>query len=290
MYGTCGSDTKSLSLCSTSTSTLTRVRDTYTSPYAYKPIATNSSSTKALESVSKDPKSLHLPPPPDCIDKGWGRMHLVRHGDTLESIANFYHTTTHFIRMANRKHFPIGERGNLSPGLLLHIYNMDTGVDQQVLHSDQKQIYPVDGVSCYGDLPLEAFTDQSAAKYKVHTLKCGDTMESICADYKLTMIQFMEMNRGRFLKGKLVRLQEGESVIVPDREASERAYRYRHIGEITLTRQIHVVKEGETPEDIAAKYHMTNDQLRAFNRSYFPKGYRGAILPGYKLVVNRQNK
>nr|CCA18017.1 conserved hypothetical protein [Albugo laibachii Nc14] len=288
MYGTCESDTKSLSLCSASASSLTRVRDRYTLQCAYDSIPPNSSSKKTAEPTLKSPENLQLSPPSDCIDKGWGQMHLVRHGDTLESIAALYHTTTHLIRKANRQHFPLGERGNVCPGLLLHIFKIDTK-DQNASQIDQKQIHPIDRPPHSGTVPLHALKGHSIQKYNSHEIKCGDTLESICADYKLTMIQLMEMNRGRFIKGQLLRLQEGQSVIVPDAEATERAYRYRHIGEVVLKKQIHVVEKGETAEDIARQYHMTIDQLRAFNRSYFPKGFRGNIFPGYNLVVNRQN-
>lgn len=229
--------------------------------------------------VVEDAHQVSLPPPPECIDNGWGQMHLVRPGDTLKSIAAQYNTTEELLRQDNRQFFPKGERGMLVTGQLMHVRIVNTG------DLDDQSATPL-SPSGYGG--ASAASSHLHAKYKTHKIRSKDTFESICKAYNITYARLLQINRGRFPVGARADLVVGEQLIVPDLEATEReASRRRNIAEVKLTKQIHEVERGETPESIAAMYHMTYDELREFNRAYFPKGYRGEIREGYKLVVKR---
>ncbi|CAI5743245.1 unnamed protein product [Peronospora destructor] len=77
--------------------------------------------------VVEEARDVSLPPPPDCIDNGWGQMHLVRPGETLRDISALYNTTEEILRQDNRRYFPTGERSRLYPGQLLHVRHINTG-------------------------------------------------------------------------------------------------------------------------------------------------------------------
>ncbi|ETW08355.1 hypothetical protein H310_00953 [Aphanomyces invadans] len=212
------------------------------------------------ELIVDEPLAVSLPPPPELIDHGWGQMHVVRSGDTIKSIALEYNTTEEFIRSDNRQYFPQGERGILFPGQMLHIRVVNT------LQTDERVDRP-------GDI--------------VHVVAADDTFESVAATYHTTRARIVLKNKSTFPIGQKPRLEPGMSLIVGHN--SEIEDRLKRIGEVKLTKQIHEVAYGETPESICELYGMTMDEMREYNRAYFPKGYRGDIRPSYKLVVKRQD-
>ncbi|OQS05001.1 hypothetical protein THRCLA_02812 [Thraustotheca clavata] len=209
------------------------------------------------ELIVDEPLAVSLPPPPEMIDQGWGQMHVVRSGDSVKSIALEYNTTEEAIRNDNRQYFPKGERGIMFPGQMLHIRVINT-------------------------MPDPDHQDPFALK---HIVKAEDTFESICEQYKTTKARLLLKNKVAFPNGMKPRLVVGQELIVGQNTLA--ADRLRHIGEVKLTKQIHIVQVDETPESIAQMYLMTIDELREYNRAYFPKGYRGQILPNYKLVVKK---
>ncbi|EQC42009.1 hypothetical protein SDRG_00855 [Saprolegnia diclina VS20] len=209
------------------------------------------------ELIVDEPLAVSLPPPPEFIDQGWGQMHVVRSGDTVKSIALEFNTTEEAIRNDNRQYFPKGERGIMFPGQMLHIRVINTIPDPN--HVDAHAI--------------------------MHVVTHNDTFDAICAQHKTTKARLLLKNKGAFPNGMKPRLVPGQALVVGHNSAAED--RMRHIGEVKLTKQIHIVQVGETPESVAAHYGMTIDELREFNRAYFPKGYRGEIRPNHKLVVKR---
>ncbi|KAJ0409919.1 hypothetical protein P43SY_005813 [Pythium insidiosum] len=220
--------------------------------------------------VVEEARQVSLPPPPECVDNGWGEMHVVRSGETLKAIAALYNTTEQYIRQDNRQYFPAGERGILFPGQMLHIRRVNIGQLE------------TEGEDVTGSGPSVAST-----KYTTHRVTKRDTFESICMQYGLTYQRLLQINRGRFPIGARAELVVGEQLIVPDLDAAKRDAERRNIAEVKLTKQIHIVEAGETPHEIAERYRMTYEELREWNRAYFPKGYRGEIHPGHKLVVKR---
>ncbi|KAJ0412576.1 hypothetical protein ATCC90586_006943 [Pythium insidiosum] len=216
--------------------------------------------------VVEEARQVSLPPPPECVDNGWGEMHVVRSGETLKAIAALYNTTEQYIRQDNRQYFPAGERGILFPGQMLHIRRVNIGQLE------------TEGEDVTGSGPSVAST-----KYTTHRVTKRDTFESICMQYGLTYQRLLQINRGRFPIGARAELVVGEQLIVPDLDAAKRDAERRNIAEVKLTKQIHIVEAGETPHEIAERYRMTYEELREWNRAYFPKGYRGEIHPGHKL-------
>lgn len=234
--------------------------------------------------VVEEARQVSLPPPPDFIDNGWGQMHLVRSGETLKSIAAQYNTSEELLRQDNRQHFPAGERGVLFPGQLLHVRIVNTG-DMEDLRDQHSAESNDDGYNAGG--ATYASSSATYSKYKTHLIEKKDTFESICKAYSITYARLLQINRGRYPVGARAELVVGERLIVPDLYASQQEASRRNVAEVKLTKQIHVVERDETPESIAAKYRMTYDEIREFNRAYFPKGFRGEIREGYKLVVKR---
>ncbi|KAF1331204.1 Peptidoglycan-binding protein, partial [Globisporangium splendens] len=233
--------------------------------------------------IVEEAQQVSLPPPPECIDNGWGQMHVVRAGETLKDIAAQYNTTEELLRQDNRQFFPAGERGALFPGQLLHVRIVNTGGDMDELRADA-----VDGEIVNGVTYASPSSSATYSKYKTHLIEPSDTFESICKAYCITYARLLQINRGRYPVGARAVLTIGERLIVPDLYASQMEASRRNVAEVKLTKQIHIVEDGETPESIAAAYNMTYEELREFNRAYFPKGYRGEIRVGYKLVVKRQ--
>lgn len=234
------------------------------------------------------PGRILLPPTPALIDQGWGQMHLVTSQDSLVSIAAAYNTTPQAIRQANRRYFPSGEKGYLHPGQLLCIRQQNNVLEAQT------------GPLLSSSLP----EPPPAQQYHVIDLSRGDSFDSICQQYQLNWTTFMKYNQHLFPTGSALQLVDGMKVVVyhphhscPDSNTA--TYRknhnthhhahHRRIGEIQLTKAIHHVLEADTPESIAQEYHMSLDELREWNRAVFPKGYRGELCQGQKIVVKKRS-
>ncbi|KAL4158462.1 hypothetical protein PRNP1_004238 [Phytophthora ramorum] len=237
--------------------------------------------------IVEEARAVSLPPPPECIDQGWGQMHLVRAGESLRGIAALYNTTEELLRQDNRRYFPTGERSLLCPGQLLHVRLMNTGEMERDDPSGDADA-TASALNAVGEQEA-TYTGTSAAfaRYKTHLVVPADTFDTICKAYSIPYAHFLQINRGRYPVGQRAELVPGERVIVPDLLAAQQAASSRNIAEVKLTKQIHVVEPGDTPEELAERYGMTYDEMREYNRAYFPRGYRGEIRPGYKLVVKR---
>ncbi|CAI5736813.1 unnamed protein product [Hyaloperonospora brassicae] len=243
------------------------------------------------ELIVEEARAVSLPPPPDSIDYGWGQMHLVRSGETLRGIAALYNTTEEILRQDNRRYFPPGERSHLCPGQLLHVRLMNTG-EMETSDALGSRDNGVESHTVGQQDVTYVGSSAAFARYKTHEVTSKDTFTSICEMYSIPYAHFLQINRGRYPVGRRAELVPGERVIVPDLLAAQQAASTsrRNIAEVILTKQIHVVQPGETPEGLARLYGMTYDDMREYNRAYFPKGYSGEIRPGYKLVVKRVDR
>ncbi|TYZ69477.1 hypothetical protein PybrP1_007366 [[Pythium] brassicae (nom. inval.)] len=238
--------------------------------------------------VVEEARQVSLPPPPEMIDNGWGQMHVVRSGETLKQIAAQYNTSEELLRQDNRQYFPAGERGVLFPGQLLHVRIVNTGDMEDARIVCAAATAATAAADAGAAAATYASSSATYSKYKTHLVATTDSFESICKAYAVTYPQLLQINRGRYPVGARAELVAGERLIVPDLYASQQEASRRNVAEVKLTKQIHVVAAGETPEGIAAAYGMTYEEVREFNRAYFPKGYRGEIRAGYKLVVKRR--
>uniref|UniRef100_A0AAV1U114 LysM domain-containing protein n=1 Tax=Peronospora matthiolae TaxID=2874970 RepID=A0AAV1U114_9STRA len=237
--------------------------------------------------ILEEAHAVSLPPPPEYIDNGWGQMHLVRSGETLRGIAALYNTTEAILRQDNRRYFPTGERSLLCPGQLLHVRLMNTGEMETNDSGNGRDEAPLELQNLSEQEVTYDGSSAAFARYKTHAVTPTDTFTSICERYNIPYSHFLQINRGRYPVGRRAELVPGERVIVPDLLAAQQAASRRNIAEVKLTKQIHVVKPGDTPEGLSKLYGMTYDEMREYNRAYFPKGYSGEIRPGYKLVVKR---
>jgi LysM repeat protein len=240
--------------------------------------------------VVEEARQVSLPPPPETIDHGWGQMHVMRAGETLRDVATLYNTTEALLRQDNRKYFPAGERGAVFPGQMLLVRYVNIGQ----LEPEEQVAVASSGSSSTGSSPASvsgvtglARQHTTITKYKSHRITKSDTFASLCDEYSIDYATLLQINRGRFPVGARAELVVGEQLIVPDLAASQAEQSRRNVAEIKLTKQIHVVEDGETPHGLAERFRMTYDELREWNRASFPKGYRGEIRAGNKLVVRR---
>lgn len=135
-------------------------------------------------------------------------QHVVRQGDSVESLADLYGTSAEHIRVWNRKHFPVGEPGYLFPGQVLTL-------------------------------------SASAVSGKANPAKSSS------------------------------------------HDATERttSRRRRSEGDRGRRRMLYDVREGDSLKTISARLGVREGEVRRLNRSVFPVGEAGALVPGQTLTV-----
>jgi hypothetical protein len=100
----------------------------------------------------------------------------------------------------------------------------------------------------------------------------------IRSQYKITYQRLLPLNPAMFPVGRRVRLVVNKQLIVPDSNVPEPDPNRFHVSKVVLTKQIHEVEKGETPQSIAALDNMTYDEQCEYNRAYFRLGFAGEIL------------
>lgn len=207
-----------------------------------------------MELVVDEPGSIDLPPMPCSIDKGWGYTHVVTSYDTLEGIALAYNTNVDLIRRDNREYFPIGERSELYKGMLLHI-RLGMSVADDVVGGDVEE----------------------------YVVRGKDTIEKVLSKYDMNIRELIKYNKSIFPMGSKLCVRKGMTIHVKKKGA--RQDQRQNYAEVVLSKKIHLVEMGDTPQGLIEMYNMSMDEFREWNRCYFPKGYTGRIVPGNKVVV-----
>ena len=125
-------------------------------------------------------------------------------------------------------------------------------------------------------------------KYEIcHLVLKEDTFSTLLVQYPWTSTaHLIKRNAHVFPIGCPMRLQPGTELYIPANVSC--VGQHHHVAEIVVTKQIHTVLVDDTVESIVIRYKMTRDALRMYNRSIFPKGYRGELRVGMNLVVDKR--
>jgi membrane-bound lytic murein transglycosylase D len=176
------------------------------------------------------------------------RLHQVKEGEPLATIAKKYHTTTAVISAANN----LGKGENPKPG--------------------DKLIIPMT-VRRSSEPTAEATSNRASTKYLV---KKGDTLSSIAQDQGVGISQLRRWNS----LSTASKLRIGQTLLInprspatsavqtapPQKTASTTLSRPASANADSKQRVIHKVKKGDTLSSIAANYHTTVDSLLEWNK------------------------
>lgn len=128
------------------------------------------------------------------------------------------------------------------------------------------------------DLPVAAVASASLPPSAIkHTVKSGDTINSIAKRYNLGSQQLMSMNG---LKSSLLKPGQSLSIVV-----SSKAVATASSSKKTPANKHYVVKRGDTLDSIARKFAIPSKDLKRWNNI---SGSR--IVPGSKLTVSRPDE
>ncbi|MCC6048647.1 MAG: N-acetylmuramoyl-L-alanine amidase [Thermodesulfobacterium sp.] len=120
-------------------------------------------------------------------------------------------------------------------------------------------------------LPLLVFAE------KTHQVKPGESLEKIAKKYGVTV---EDLKRWNNLRSNVIRA--GEVLIIKDKEVAKREAKKETKKEVKKEEEpkIHIVKTGETLRDIAKKYGVSVEELKAWNNLTTNKP-----KPGTKLIL-----
>jgi N-acetylmuramoyl-L-alanine amidase len=120
-------------------------------------------------------------------------------------------------------------------------------------------------------LPLLVFAE------KTHQVKPGESLEKIAKKYGVTV---EDLKRWNNLRSNVIRA--GEVLIIKDKEEAKREAKKETKKEVKKEEEpkIHIVKTGETLRDIAKKYGVSVEELKAWNNLTTNKP-----KPGTKLIL-----
>jgi len=120
-------------------------------------------------------------------------------------------------------------------------------------------------------LPLLVFAE------KTHQVKPGESLEKIAKKYGVTV---EDLKRWNNLKSDVIRA--GEILIIKDKEEGKKQAKKETKKEVKKEEEqkIHIVKRGETLRDIAKKYGVSVEELKAWNNLTTNKP-----KPGTKLIL-----
>ncbi len=131
--------------------------------------------------------------------------HIVRQGDSVETLAELYRVTADEVRLWNRKYFPVGEPGFLCPGQVLTL--RDTSEDQTR-----------DGQKTASRHSPSARRRKSGGrggrKRMLYEVQVGDSMKAICARFNLKEGEVRGLNRHVFPIGEAGAVLPGQVLTV----------------------------------------------------------------------------
>jgi len=186
-------------------------------------------------------------------DRGEKVYHRVRSGDTLQKIAQRYHTTVASLQQWNHL-----SGSSIRPGQRLTAYYQTTA-----------------GATAAPEAPENAATLAAQGEYRVRR---GDTLFSISQRFGMTVDQLRQANN---LARNYV-IKPGDKLKVVDREESDRSLSHP-AGPSSSTNVIRYrVQPGETLEEIASKHRVEISDLMRWNNLTSA----GALAAGTLLQVH----
>ncbi|CAM9795380.1 unnamed protein product [Scytosiphon promiscuus] len=136
-------------------------------------------------------------------------QHIVRQGDSVEGLAEFYGVRADEVRLWNRKYFPVGEPGYLCPGQVLTL--RCTGTLAQITDGhkeddDQRVNYP--------SARRRKSAGDGARKRMLYQVREGDSLKTICTRLRLKEGEVRGLNRGVFPVGEAGVVVPGQMLTV----------------------------------------------------------------------------
>lgn len=120
-----------------------------------------------------------------------------------------------------------------------------------------------------------------------HMVQQGDSVDSIAEQYRTTTEQIRSDNRRVFPVGEPGFLRPGQTLTVRSRRKAGCSLREsRRGGENAQRRQIlYEVLDGDSLESICTRFGADDAEVRRCNRSVFPVGETGTLVPGQTLTL-----
>lgn len=127
-----------------------------------------------------------------------------------------------------------------------------------------------------------------------HVVCQGDSVESLAASYRVTTDQVRVWNRKHFpvgepgflFPGQVLTLRtSGRKNIRSEAKATTDGRRRRSEGDRGRRRMLYEVRSGDSLKAISARLNVKEDEVRRLNRSVFPIGEAGALIPGQMLTI-----
>lgn len=130
-------------------------------------------------------------------------QHVVRQGDSVETLALLYGTPADQIRSDNRKHFPVGEPGFLYPGQVLVLRATATGYVSKDVHEASDET----------PRRLKSERDGTRRRMLYEVLE-GDSLETISSRLGVKKAEIRSWNRSIFPIGEAGIVYPGQTLAV----------------------------------------------------------------------------
>ena len=135
--------------------------------------------------------------------------HVVRQGDSVDTLAELYGTTPDQVRIWNRKHFPIGEPGFIFPGQIL---TLRTRAGGQTRDADRASASPESNQRTTAR--RRKSEGDGRRKRMLYKVREGDSLKAISKRLNVKEGDIRGLNRGVFPIGEAGALVPGQLLTV----------------------------------------------------------------------------
>jgi len=206
--------------------------------------------------------------------------YIVKENDNLQSISEKYGVSIDSIIAWNEL-----KSRNLVPGSALRIYVRESSTapaslaTASVSPKDEKIVTKKENNNLKSDEPNVVKTKETKLQKKTHTVRKGETLESIAATYGVTTEQLLDWNPQ--IKKRKHKILAGEKLHLGDGAYTAETKKSKKAGNTQKTKY-HYVKKGETLSDISKRYGISLKTLKQLN----PNISVSRIKAGDKIRVN----
>jgi membrane-bound lytic murein transglycosylase D len=253
--------------------------------------STASDETKAIVASNTNPTALNLQEndksnvkAKEIVASTNGTQKIVRYivkeNDNLQSISEKYGVSIDSIIAWNEL-----KSRNLVPGSALRIYVRESSTapaslaTASVSPKDEKIVTKKENSNLKSDEPKVVKSKETKLRKKTHTVRKGETLESIAATYGVTTEQLLDWNPQ--IKKRKHKILAGEKLQLGDGAYTAETKKSKKAGNTQKTKY-HYVKKGETLSDISKRYGVSLKTLKQLN----PNISVSRIKAGDKIRVN----
>ena len=140
-----------------------------------------------------------------------------------------------------------------------------------------------------------AFTQVSAQKFATHTVKEGETLQSISRQYRVTPFTIIQSNKeiktAEDIKPNTILIIPLDGKVIQQEEEKEEQIEEQEIQPLSFSR--HRVRKKETLYGLTERYKITEEQLKRYNRQLYSEPLKkGMVLqiPKYPEVDPNEEK